>query len=65
MNCMECERGGVHRAAVALCHSCSGALSLPEMVILRKVLRPQLLAVFIAVMTAGIGVGYLSNALMS
>jgi hypothetical protein len=66
MNCMECERGSVHRAAVALCHSCSGALSLPEMVILRKVLRPQLLAVFIAVMTAGIiGVGYLSNALMS
>ncbi|MCL4499017.1 MAG: permease [Chloroflexi bacterium] len=42
------------------------ALSLPEMVILRKVLRPQLLAVFIAVMTAGIvGVGYLFNALMS
>ncbi len=42
------------------------ALSLPEMVILRKVLRPQLLAVFIAVMTAGIiSVGYLFNALMS
>ncbi len=42
------------------------ALSLPEMVILRKVLRPQLLAVFIAVMTTGIiGVGYLFNALMS
>jgi len=42
------------------------ALSLPEMVILRKVLRPQLLAVFIAVMTAGIiGVGYLFNLLMA
>lgn len=42
------------------------ALSLPEMVILRKVLRPQLLAVFIAIMTAGIiGVGYLFNALMT
>ncbi|MBI4902179.1 MAG: permease [Acidobacteria bacterium] len=42
------------------------ALSLPEMVILRRVLRPQLLAVFIAVMTAGIiGVGYLFNALMT
>lgn len=42
------------------------ALSLPEMVILRKVLRPQLLAVFIAVMTTGIiGVGYLFNSLMS
>lgn len=41
------------------------ALSLPEMVILRKVLRPQLLAVFITVMTAGIiGVGYLFNAIM-
>jgi uncharacterized protein len=41
------------------------ALSLPEMVILRRVLRPPLLAVFIAVMTAGIiGVGYLFNALM-
>jgi uncharacterized membrane protein YraQ (UPF0718 family) len=41
------------------------ALSLPEMVILRKVLRPQLLAVFIAIVTAGItGVGYLFNALM-
>ena len=42
------------------------ALSLPEMVILRKVLRPPLLAVFIAVMTTGIiGVSYLFNALMS
>lgn len=42
------------------------ALSLPEMVILRRVLRPQLLAVFIAVMTVGIiGVGYLFNALMT
>ncbi|NWF82376.1 MAG: permease [Bryobacteraceae bacterium] len=42
------------------------ALSLPEMIILRKVLRPQLLAVFIAIMTAGIiGVGYLFNALMT
>jgi hypothetical protein len=42
------------------------ALSLPEMIILRKVLRPQLLAVFIVIMTAGIiGVGYLFNALMA
>ncbi len=41
------------------------ALSLPEMVILRKVLRPQLLTVFIVIMTVGIiGVGYLFNALM-
>ncbi|HEY3441212.1 MAG TPA: permease [Paludibaculum sp.] len=42
------------------------ALSLPELVILRRVLRPQLLAVFVGVMTAGImGVGYLFNALMA
>ncbi|MBL8231956.1 MAG: permease [Bryobacterales bacterium] len=42
------------------------ALSLPEMVILRKVLRPQLLFTFIAIMTAGIiCVGYLFNALMT
>ncbi len=41
------------------------ALSAPEMIILRNVLRPQLLAVFIAVMTAGIvGVGYLFNLLV-
>jgi len=30
------------------------ALSLPEMVILKKVLRPQLLAIFIGLMTVGI-----------
>lgn len=42
------------------------ALSLPEMVILRRVLRPPLLAVFGAVVAVGIiGVGYLFNALMS
>ncbi len=41
------------------------ALSLPEMVILRKVLRPQLLAVFISLMTLGIiGIGYLFNAIL-
>jgi hypothetical protein len=41
------------------------ALSLPEMVILRKVLQPELLAVFIALMTIGIiSVGYLFNALL-
>ncbi len=38
------------------------ALSMPEMVILRKVLRPRLIGVFIAVVTAGIIlVGYLFN----
>ncbi|MEN6604921.1 MAG: permease [Bryobacteraceae bacterium] len=41
------------------------ALSLPEMIILRKALRPPLLAVFVALLTAGmIGVGYLFNALL-
>lgn len=38
------------------------ALSLPEMVILRKVLMPRLIATFIAVVACGIlGVGYLFN----
>ncbi len=42
------------------------ALSLPEMVILRKVLTFKLMAVFIAVVAAGIvAVGYLFNALFS
>ncbi|MBW6521697.1 MAG: permease [Desulfoarculaceae bacterium] len=41
------------------------ALSLPEMVILRKVLKPQLIAVFIGVVAAGIMlVGYLFNTLI-
>ncbi len=40
------------------------ALSLPEMLILRKVLRPKLIAVFIGVVAVGIlAVGYLFNAL--
>ena len=39
------------------------ALSLPEMILLRRVLKPQLLAAFIAVVAAGIvAVGYLFNA---
>ncbi|MCI5221050.1 MAG: permease, partial [Candidatus Electrothrix sp. LOE2] len=38
------------------------ALSLPEMVILRKVLKPKLIAVFIAVVGSGIlFTGYLFN----
>ena len=41
------------------------ALSLPEMVLLRRVLRPRLLATFIAVVAAGIlGVGFLFNAVL-
>jgi hypothetical protein len=40
------------------------ALSLPETVILRKVLKPPLIAVFVGVVTAGIvAVGYLFNTL--
>ena len=41
------------------------ALSLPEIVILRKVLRPPLIAVFVGVVGAGIlVVGYLFNAIL-
>jgi uncharacterized membrane protein YraQ (UPF0718 family) len=41
------------------------ALSLPEMVILRKVLRPRLIATFIGIVAAGIlAVGYLFNAIL-
>jgi uncharacterized protein len=41
------------------------ALSLPEMILLRRVLRPQLLATFIAVLATGIvAAGYLFNAVI-
>lgn len=41
------------------------ALSLPEMILLRRVLKPQLLAIFIAVVGSGIiFVGYLFNAIL-
>ncbi len=41
------------------------ALSLPEMVILRKVLKPRLIAVFIAVVASGIlFVGYVFNSIL-
>jgi uncharacterized protein len=41
------------------------ALSLPEMIILKKVLKPPLLAVFVGIMTVTIiGVGYLFNAIL-
>jgi len=41
------------------------ALSLPEMVILRKVLKPTLIAVFVAVVGSGILlVGYVFNAVL-
>jgi uncharacterized membrane protein YraQ (UPF0718 family) len=42
------------------------ALSLPEMILLRRVLKPQLLAVFAGVVATGIvAVGYLFNALLA
>jgi uncharacterized membrane protein YraQ (UPF0718 family) len=41
------------------------ALSFPEMVILRKVLKPRLLVIFVGIMTVTIiGVGYLFNAVL-
>ncbi|WP_291380245.1 permease [Demequina sp.] len=41
------------------------ALSLPEMILLRRVLKPQLIATFIGVVAVGIvGVGYLFNAVL-
>jgi hypothetical protein len=42
------------------------ALSLPEIILLRRVLKPQLLAVFVAVVGLSIvAVGYLFNALLT
>ncbi len=42
------------------------ALSLPELILLRRVLKPQLLAVFVGVVGAGIvAVGYLFNAVLA
>lgn len=41
------------------------ALSLPEMIILRKVLKPRLLIIFISLVTFGIiSIGYLFNWLL-
>ncbi len=42
------------------------AISLPELVILRRVMKPRLIAVFVGVVVAGIlAVGYLFNALVA
>jgi uncharacterized protein len=42
------------------------ALSLPEIVILKRVLRPQLLTVFVSLMTIGIiSIGYIFNAIIT
>jgi len=41
------------------------ALSLPEMIILRRVMKPRLIATFIAVVAVGIMLtGYLFNAVL-
>jgi hypothetical protein len=41
------------------------ALSFPEMIILRKVLKPRLIATFVGIVTAGILlVGYIFNAVL-
>lgn len=40
-------------------------LSVPEIVILKKVLKPKLLAVFVGLMTIGIiSIGYIFNAIL-
>ena len=41
MNCLECERSGMHRPAVALCHNCSVALCLEHVKVLPKHLEMQ------------------------
>ena len=42
------------------------ALSLPEMILLRRVLKPQLLAIYVAVVATGIvAVGYLFNLVLA
>jgi uncharacterized membrane protein YraQ (UPF0718 family) len=41
------------------------ALSLPEMILLRRILRPQLLGIYIAVVASGIvAIGFLFNAVL-
>ncbi len=58
------EKGAALGTVLAFMMSVIG-LSLPEMIILRKVLRPTLIAAFIGVVTVGIiVVGYLFNLLV-
>jgi hypothetical protein len=58
------EKGAAFGTALAFMMSVI-ALSLPELIILRKVLRPALIGVFVAVVAAGImAVGWLFNALL-
>jgi len=58
------EKGMIMGTVLAFMMSVT-ALSLPEMIILRKVLKIQLLAAFVGIMTVTIiGVGYLFNAIL-
>lgn len=58
------EKGAALGTVLAFMMSVIG-ISLPEVIILRKVLRPRLIAVFVGVVTAGILlVGFLFNALL-
>ena len=57
------EKGASLGTALAFMMAVVG-ISLPEVIILRKVLRPQLVAVFLGVIAAGIMlVGWLFNAI--
>jgi uncharacterized membrane protein YraQ (UPF0718 family) len=57
------EKGAALGTVLAFMMSVIG-LSLPEMIILRKVLRPKLIATFVGIVAAGIlVVGYLFNAI--
>ena len=58
------EKGAALGTVLAFMMSVIG-MSTPEIIILRKVLRPRLIAVFVGVVTAGILlVGFLFNALL-
>ena len=61
---MEIRHGGAVDTLMAFMMSVI-ALSLPEAIILRKVLKPRLIATFFGVVAAGILlVGYLFNAIL-
>ena len=61
----ELTRAGVAMGTALAFMMAVTALSIPEMILLRKVLKPQLLAIFIGVVGVGIiGTGYLFNWLM-
>ncbi len=61
----ELTRAGVAMGTALAFMMAVTALSIPEMILLRKVLKPQLLAVFIGVVGTGIiCIGYLFNWMM-